>query len=350
MGHRVKRVKTNVSEPQMAQAFINGWTSLFGTAPSKQQVGLLVAQNNLETGHRNSMWNYNVGNITTNGRDQFNYFDDLTTDEQIEPGKWEKKNLKYRAYDSLDDGVKDYLRLLSGKKYSEVWRHIVNPNPVAFSKSLKDAGYYTANEAPYTKNIVNLYKSFQNSDSYEQARSGNVSPANTQVAKNDNFFQNFLNRFKGVTMPQPNLQIDNLLNHYLQSVLASEKENKKLYKQYLTSNNAIVKINSEDYNNSIEFSRILSLAFKEELLANSFIHTDGKNVELSISIPGPSKISFEAVEELSQVVADAFEDATQKIGRIKIKTELITNKISSYQPISLKTAESEYRKFLLKFI
>ena len=351
MGYRVKRVKTTVSEPQMAQAFIEAWKSLFGTTPSKEQVGLLIAQNNLETGHRNSMWNFNVGNITTDGKDKFNYYDDLTTDEQVQPGVWKKKNLKYRAYNSLDDGVKDYLKLLSGRKYSSVWRHIVNPNPVAFSKSLKDAGYYTANEAPYTRNIVNLYKSFQNSDSYEQARSGNVSPVSTQVAKNDNFFQKFLDRFKGMTMPQqPNLQIDNLLNHYLQSVLASEKDSKRLYKKYLPNNNATIKINSEDYTNSVEFGRILSLALNEELLANSFVHTDGQVVEVSVSIPGPEKIAFDAIDEVSKGVIEAFEQATQKIGGIKINTELITNKISSYQPINLKTAEIQRRKFLTKFI
>src|ERR1700690_272250 len=121
MGQKVKRIKTEVSEPQMAQALINGWKFLFGNAPSKQQIGLLIAQNNLETGHRKSMWNFNVGNITTDGNGPFNYYDDLTTDEQVTPGVWKKKNLKYRSYNSLDDGVKDYLKLLSGQKYSEVW-------------------------------------------------------------------------------------------------------------------------------------------------------------------------------------------------------------------------------------
>src|SRR5271157_4687798 len=156
MGNRVQRVKTDISEPQMTQAVIAAWTSMFGTPPGKEQVAMVIAQNNLETGHRKAMWNYNVGNLTTDGKGAFDYFDDLETDEQTTPGHWQHMKLKYRAYPSLEEGTKDYLRLLSGKHYSEAWKHIMNPDPVAYSKALKAAGYYTANEPAYTKAMASL--------------------------------------------------------------------------------------------------------------------------------------------------------------------------------------------------
>src|SRR5271166_2100988 len=109
----------------MAQAIIAAWTGMFRTAPSKEQVSMVLAQNNLETGNRKSMWNYNVGNITTDGK-SIDFFDDLATDEQIKPGVWQKMNLKYRAYPSLEEGAKDYLKLLSSGHYAEAWKHILN--------------------------------------------------------------------------------------------------------------------------------------------------------------------------------------------------------------------------------
>ena len=53
---------------------------------------------------------------------------------------------------------------------------------------------------------------------------------------------------------------------------------------------------------------------------------------------------------MSQAVAETFKDATIKLGGLNIKTNCIMNKKSFYQPISHKTAETNYRKFLLKFI
>ena len=164
MGKRVDKIKTPVSEYEMGLAMIKGWEKLFGERPSKEQVSLLMAQNALETGHRKSMWNYNVGNITTNGKDPYDYFDTLPTNEQIAPGKWKKMNLKYRAYPNLEAGVLDYLKFLSqNSRYASAWRHILNPDPVNFSKKLKEANYYTANEAPYTKTLKSLFEKFVSS-------------------------------------------------------------------------------------------------------------------------------------------------------------------------------------------
>lgn len=330
MGNRVQRVRTEVSESQMAQAIIEAWNDLFHETPSKQQVSMVLAQNALETGSRKSMWNYNIGNITTDGKGSYDYFDDLKTNEQVSPGVWKKMNLKYRAYPSLKAGVIDYLRLLSSKKYGSAWQHIKNPDPVSFSKALKQQGYYTANEEPYTKTLTSLFGKFNKSNAYEVAQSGKAAPPG------------------GAAMPS-NTNMENLLNNFLRQVAASERDNKKLYKQYLPNNKLTISVKA-DYTDAIEFSRILCTALDEELTANSFTHSDGANVEVQCTIPGPAQECFSAVQQLTDAVAKAFQQATVKIGGVEVKTQFLMNKESSYQQISLDTATQQYRKFLLKFI
>lgn len=161
MGKRVEKFKTPVSEAEMAQAMIQAWEKIFGSKPAKEQIALLLAQNALETGHRKSMWNYNVGNITTTSKSPYDYFDTLPTSEQISPGKWKKMNLKYRAYPDLLTGTIDYIKFLSkNNRYSQAWQHILKPDPVSFSKALKAASYYTANEPPYTKALKSIFDKY----------------------------------------------------------------------------------------------------------------------------------------------------------------------------------------------
>jgi hypothetical protein len=307
----------------MANAITVGWKELFGVTPSKQQVAMVLAQNALETGHRKSMWNYNVGNIITNGNDSYDYFDDLTTDEQIKPGTWKKMNLKYRAYPSLDAGVKDYLKFISGKKYSGAWKHILNPDPVAFSKALKSAGYYTVNEAAYTKTLSKLYDQYSGSTVKSKIPLSNI--------------------------PQNDNNLSNIIDNYLQMVAASEKSNKKLYKQFLPYHKFLIKIESQNYTDSIEFARIACTALEEELLAKAYTHTNGQCVEIECEIPGPQKECINLTREILSSVEDAFCAATKKIGGIVIATDCITNTISSYQQISFKQADFQREQFLLKF-
>lgn len=321
MGRRVQRVRTTVSELQMVQAIVEAWKELLGFMPSKQQISLVLAQNSLETGHRKSMWNYNVGNITTDGKSQYDFYDDITTQEQIKPGVWEAKNLKYRSYPNLKEGTKDYLKLLNSKKYSKAWDHIINPNPEAFSKALKDIGYYTANEAPYTKAITKLYNKFNKSNINTQPKS--------EVANIN--------------------ALDNILNSYLQQVVASEKQNKKIYKKYLPTNNILIKVYADDYTNKIEFARILSNVLEEELLAKAYTYTNGFNVEINCDIQGPQKECLHAVNSMVESVVDAFQSATTDIEKIIVTASVYTNKQSSYNKITFKIAEQQYRKFLLKF-
>ena len=370
MGNEVQRVRTEASDTQMAQAILEAWEDLFKNVPSKEQVSLVLAQNALETGRqRKSMWNNNVGNIKADLKGPYDYFY-LRGPEQTSPGKWEQLRMAFRAYKTLKEGVKDYLTLLSkSSRYAGAWQHILHPDPVAFSKALKAGGYYTANEDAYTKGLTGLYSQFAKSKSYEAAQSGKVEPpkGSTMPDEKDSWLQKFLAKHNGTdpfkqlvdstspshTAPASSNTQDNSLfstvNKYLQQIVASEKSNKKLYKRFLPSNNVTISIQA-NYTDAIEFSRILCTALNEELMADSYTHTDGENVEVQCTIPGPSKDCFNAVSQLTQAIAETFKKATVKVGGIDVKTEFFMNKRSSYQQISINTATAQYRKFLLKFI
>ena len=134
-----------------------------------------------------------------------------------------------------------------------------------------------------------------------------------------------------------------ILEKYLRQVAAQEANNKKMYK-YLPSHDLVIQIESSNYDNSVEFARILCAVLDEELSAKAFTHTNGCKVEVSCTINGPRTNCFEAVKQLTSATADVFKTATSKIGGIEIKTHCITNKNSSYQPISLGAALNQHRK------
>jgi len=366
MGNRVPRVRTAVSENELSQAIIQAWQQLFSSTPTKEQVTMVMAHNALETGHRKSMWNYNLGNITTNGKGSYNYFDDLTTDEQMSPGKWEKKNLKYRAYPNLLEGTKDYLKFLSGEKYANAWQFILNPDPASFSKALKEVGYYTANEAPYTKHLTSVYNSLSKNkevDNDKDLETLNRLLDETDDEKTEALLNKLFNqttKSDSVKPPKPspkpvskpstlNTEVLDVVNNYLQQVAASEKNNKALYQKYLTNNNCLIKINSNNVVNSIEFGRVLCAVLEEELMASASVHMNNHDIEVSCDLQGPSHDCFQAVQELTASLVDTFRRATLKIGGVKVQTKLSMNKKSSYQLLNAKVASEYYDKFLSKF-
>jgi hypothetical protein len=340
MGKQVPKTNTPVSDAQMAQAIINVWQRLFGTVPSREQVYMVMAQNAIETGgKRESMHNYNVGNIITGGADH-DYFlggDWMYTDKS----ETQKKNItqKFRAYNTLEEGVEDYLKVLSKmKRYSEAWQHIMHPDVRAYSKALHDAGYYGAKEEVYTKGLLAQYNRFNKGDSYSAGLSGKENPPSSMVAKQDS------------TSPMSGL--DNFLQQFLDKmkISATDHNLKKLYKHALQNNDILIQIEASDHTNAVEFSRILCAALDEDLLSTSYPHTDGHLVEVECSIPGPPAECFAAVKQMTEAIIETFKDATSKIGGVKVKSNVIMDKKSSYQPISPKTADTNYRKFLLKFV
>lgn len=145
---------------------------------------------------------------------------------------------------------------------------------------------------------------------------------------------------------------EDVLNSFLQMLSAASDEYslKKLYKNALPNHDILIQVSAPDHTTAVEFSRILCAALDEELLSTSYTFTDGHQVEIECSIPGPPQDCFATVKQLSEAVAEVFKDATKKVGGLTVETQCIMNKKSFYQPLSLRMASTNYRKFLLRFI
>lgn len=152
---------------------------------------------------------------------------------------------------------------------------------------------------------------------------------------------------KNTPQQGPSRNVMTVVDDFLKQIATSEKQ---VYHKYLPANHMVIKVQSDQVTDSVEFSRILCAALSEELQSQSFIHSDGDSIEVECTINGPEQICFDAVKQLTAAVSEAFKRATTKIGGIEVKTQFITNKKSSYQQINYKFASNQHRKFLLKFV
>lgn len=251
---------------------------------------------------------------------------------------------------------------LPGVRNGDVNTPILEANPERvgdFSKKYLDVG---------SKILADFEsKAYHANPLFDKDKKGSITLGDmikqTDINKQNPIYQKAVIEMKKTTGYQPgknitpqNISTDNSVNNvlekYIQMISSANNQIsiKKIYKKALSTHNILIEINSDNYNTSIEFSRILCAALDEELLSNSYPHTDGHLVEVECSIAGPAKECFEAVKQMTEVIADTFKDAIIKIGNINIQTKCIMNKKSYYQPISAKMAENNYRKFLLKFI
>jgi len=342
---RVLAIKTPVSEVEIAHIFIDIAKQLFNIDLSKSQLSLIIAQNNLETGHRQFMYNYNIGNITHINGDGFNYYihtdangNDIKIKEQIQPGKWVPMTMRFRSYPDIEAGVKDYLENLHKRAGGSVWQTIINSDPAAFSKALHHSGYYTQDEAKYTPGIVNGAGAFNKSDTYDKAKTGTfdkTAPVVTNVPHEGQ---------KSVIS-----QIESLLGKYLDAFSdathTSKLTKRASYQQHYLPQEMLIKIQAKDIEDSIEFARLLSLALDEKLDGQPCTYTDNHQVEIMATVYGPKDLTLAATAELSNILAEQF---TYKTGsKIKVK---INQQQSKLPELTLQAAHNFYNKFHFKLI
>jgi hypothetical protein len=177
---------TPVTKAEVIEAFWHAWAQYFGQyPPSRESVWILVAQWALETGWGKSMHNFNMGNAKSRPGDGFDYqyfacneilslsrakamvaaspqtarITTIRTDGTAIIWLYPKHpGCRFRAFTCLVDGVVDHLHLVANR-YNKAWPYIIQGNPAEYSKALKRQGYYTADEALYTKGIVRCFES-----------------------------------------------------------------------------------------------------------------------------------------------------------------------------------------------
>jgi len=224
------------------------------------------------------------------------------------------------------------------------------------------------NKLAQVANGKNYLTQLSNLKAHTGYSSGDTSTTNSNINSQDSKYNELVRQYieqnneMGDNMSflqQPNIgqvsvnesptQIENMVDSLLQDIRASERQYKELYKNLLPTNNLVIEVYANDKVDAIEFSRILCSALDEELLAKSYIHEQNNNIEIQCNIQGPQKICYEVIKQLTNSIANEFKNATSKIGGIDINTNVVMNKISSYSGLTIKSALSNYRKFLLKF-
>lgn len=191
---RLPAVQTTCTPEQMFYALGNAWVQLFDDQPSSPSLCCLLSQWALETGWGKSCWCWNIGNFKSSdgdGRD-YTYY---KCDERLDPATAQKylahagvrsddpsqpnvalrsnnsdKSVtlwfwpdhpvsRFRAYKTLAEGAKDYVESLFNR-FNKAWPAIVQGDPTNFIHQLKVQGYFTADEATYTKTTNSLFKTF----------------------------------------------------------------------------------------------------------------------------------------------------------------------------------------------
>ncbi|HTV24131.1 MAG TPA: glucosaminidase domain-containing protein [Polyangiaceae bacterium] len=148
----VRATRTRLSGGQAADALRSAWTAVRGEAPSPETLSILVGQWAHETGRGASMLNYNFGGLK--GTSPAGLSAAYTTRE----GWGENAThgvARFRAYGSAEEGAADYVSLLA-RRYPDAVRAAEQGDAQGFVRALKARGYFTDNEAAYSKSVQSL--------------------------------------------------------------------------------------------------------------------------------------------------------------------------------------------------
>jgi hypothetical protein len=187
--------KTEASEEQVAQALYAAWVARFEAIPSATTIYILLAQWALETGRGKHMVAYNIGNAKA-GPEWHGCYTFFKTTEVLardyalmnmataplrpESEGGDRRTLvireperplpldavyvdvypphpwcRFRAFETLDDGISDYLHLLH-TKYEKAWGYVIEGKPAEFCLALKRLRYFTADVSVYMRVIISL--------------------------------------------------------------------------------------------------------------------------------------------------------------------------------------------------
>lgn len=201
----VPTVRTSYTLNQLIEGLVRGWYKQFGKIPTKESIGVLYAQNALETGGTVSMWNNNVGNVKFKANANpdidngikymmLNNVWEIVNGVKIiyqppNPATW------FRAFDTLGDGIAHHLGFLKNNRYKNAWTAVEAGNPTGFAHLLKLAGYYTAPEADYAKLMNAYFSKYMKSTTYEDVVKNMIQGPTIPPP---NPFQQFVDVFKSI--------------------------------------------------------------------------------------------------------------------------------------------------------
>lgn len=136
--------------PLSVSEFINALSSVFeqieGVKPDTNQLAMLYGQWSLETNSGKAMFNNAVGNIkiTQSQMDSgVKFFSQFTGDPGVvrPDGVIGEGVNHFRAYATLEDGIKSWLQLLKSTRYKAGWDALKNDDAHGFAEGIARGGY-----------------------------------------------------------------------------------------------------------------------------------------------------------------------------------------------------------------
>ena len=174
-------VKQEVAWQQIRDAYSGAYQGVFEKQVALGPLAILLAHSALETGRwKAGLWNWNLGNIKASEsyiQKPGAYHQYYRLNEYLKQADGSFKYVwfdpphpqtRMRAYKTSADGAAEKVRFLGtasnpakGNRYQKAWDALEADDPGAYSKELHRAGYYTAQEGPYTRGLVSLYKEYK---------------------------------------------------------------------------------------------------------------------------------------------------------------------------------------------
>lgn len=136
--------RTSADTQDVRAALYNEWTAIMGENPTDKTIAMLMAHSALETGNWKSMWNWNLGNITTRSGRFFRI-----------PAPGQEK-YKYRPHDSLEAGAREFILYLQ-RAQPDAFALLDAERADQYAAALKAGAYYEAPEAEYAAALRKLY-------------------------------------------------------------------------------------------------------------------------------------------------------------------------------------------------
>lgn len=144
--------RTPVSVADLRAAIDRAHKELTGRVTPTKLLDVLTAHASLETGSGGQMYNYNFGGIK--GRSPTGETARCRTKEVVDGREIEVRD-GFRAYRTLDEGARDYVRLMRSR-FGAAMAHAAAGDVAGFAHALKEARYYTADEAKYASALERL--------------------------------------------------------------------------------------------------------------------------------------------------------------------------------------------------
>ena len=329
----IKNTLNPHSPDEVAEMLKDAYQNLIGELPSLETLAFMWAQLTWEHGREYVFKGNNVGNIKAFDKwlsNSSNFYYVMDTIEVVEGKNAPLKGAKWRAYPTLEDGFKDYLKVLKDR-FPESFKKIQEGKPVAASETLSKEKYYTASPKTYTSNVKSIY---------------------------DEFLKKYSDKFPELSRVSPQKEDSKVSapGSAEQSVSKIDELSKTLYASPLTYlvKNAIFKINNpekkiliqvegSDLTDNLEYANNLSYLIQDYLKGVTTLHKLDNKIQIQAIAHTESNFKLAAIE-LSNLLS---KEINKKINK-NVYTVIAENLPTFADEISDEEIESNHRKFLMR--